>query len=119
MKKVLVVDDETLMRETVVILLKKWGYQVFEAEDGMEGLEASEKHNPDLIITDLIMPKMRGEEVIRFVKTNPKMQDIKIIAISGVHELEPVARAAGCDDFVRKPFDNFLLKKKVAWLLAE
>ena len=116
MKKVLVVDDEKEIRTMVAILLRKWGHQVLEAEDGMEGFKASEEHNPDLVITDLIMPKMRGEELIRQLK---KTRRIKIIVISGIDKLEPVARAAGCDDFIQKPFDIFLLKEKVARLLAK
>ena len=119
MKKVLVVDDEASVRQVVVIALKKWGYQVFEAEDGVDGIKMIERCKPDIVITDLTMPGMRGEEVINFVKTKPKMQDIKIIAFSGEYELETVARAAGCDDFIQKPFDIFLLKEKVARLLAE
>lgn len=114
LKKILIVDDDKLVRKMLVSALESWGYkQIYEAGDGLEAIEMVKKYHPDVIITDLTMPRMRGEELIRFVRINIK-KDIKIIAMSGEEELEPVAFAAGCDDFLIKPFQLSTLEKKVS-----
>lgn len=108
-KKILVIDDEENIRNILKIFLEKdKNYKVLEAKDGKEGLEMFKKSKPDVIITDLNMPFMRGEEVVREIK---KTSNPKIICTSAEIYLEPVAKAAGCDIFLEKPFDLFELKK--------
>lgn len=81
MTKILVIDDDEQMRNVLKKLLTHEGYQVFLAEDGVEGIKSFYRYHPDLVITDIIMPKKDGIEVIiELIQAHPKLP---IIAISG------------------------------------
>ncbi|XWK91811.1 MAG: CHASE2 domain-containing protein (plasmid) [Phormidium sp.] len=80
--KLLVVDDRTESRSLVVDLLKPYGFELIEASDGVEGLKQAAIAKPDLILTDLVMPKMDGFEMIRQIRNTPELQKIPIIAMS-------------------------------------
>ena len=81
MQRILVIDDDPLVRRTMERLLQKSGYEVRLAVDGIEGLRAFRTQRPDLVITDIIMPQKEGLDTIRLLRTwSP---DVKIIAISG------------------------------------
>lgn len=116
MKKILVVDDEEWIREILKQALRT--YHVLQAVDGEEAIKIIGSHQPHLVITDLRMPSISGEELIRFIKKDPHT-NIKIIALSGEDWREPVARSAGCDAFFLKPFDLFALREEVKRLLGE
>jgi len=81
MKKILVVDDNLMMRKLIVNLFRNEGYAFEEASDGIEALELIDREAFDLVITDIIMPKMEGIEFI--IQARKKFPDLKIIAISG------------------------------------
>src|SRR5690348_14177329 len=76
---VLVVDDEPDKRLLLAYALRGEGYEVFTAEDGVEGLNAVELYQPDLIVTDVMMPRMDGYEMIRRVRSNPQTKFIPVI----------------------------------------
>jgi CheY-like chemotaxis protein len=120
-KKILVVDDSESFRFVLVDYLKgtvckeTGNCEILEASDGREGLAIFRKENPQLVITDLGLPRIRGEEVIRAIKKDKP--ETKIIAMSGKHDLQSVAKAAGCDEFFGKPFDLPQFKKAVEKLL--
>ena len=118
MKKILVIDDEDEIRKITVKFLKKnGGYEIFQAANGREGINMFESHHPDIVVTDLKMPGMRGEEVVRHIrKSNAKT---KVIAVSGEPYLEPVVKAAGCDVFLKKPFHLLQLQEAVEKLLKK
>lgn len=80
--KLLVVDDRTESRSLVVDLLKAYGFELIEASDGVEGLAQAAIAKPDLILTDLVMPKMDGFEMIRQIRNTPELQKVPIIAMS-------------------------------------
>ncbi len=81
MKRILIVDDNLMMRKLIRNIFSKEDYEIEEAENGIEGLEMARKYDIDLVITDIIMPVMEGLELIMHLKRDfPK---IKIIAISG------------------------------------
>jgi CheY-like chemotaxis protein len=81
MKKILVVDDNVMIRKLIINLLSKTNYSFDEASDGKEGLERMAEKDYDLLITDIVMPRMEGIEMIRQVKQS--YPGVKIIAISG------------------------------------
>jgi DNA-binding response OmpR family regulator len=81
MKKILIIDDEQVIRTLLTHLFEKYNYEVLEASNGNKGLALFKEHNPDLIITDLIMPEKEGLETIREIRKTD--QDVKIIAMSG------------------------------------
>ena len=96
-KKILVIDDEEPMRGYLRIVLEKEGYIVLDASDGHEGLALCKSEQPDLVITDLVMPNKGGLETIRELKRDHPQ--IRIIAISGFgndHEMQ-AARSLGAD----------------------
>jgi len=80
MKRLLVVDDSMLVREKIISILEDGGYSVKSANNGNEALTLLNEYNFDLIITDIIMPKMEGLEFITYIKK--KFPDLKILAIS-------------------------------------
>jgi len=121
MRKVLIIDDESSIRKFLRKLIEKGNYQVIEAENGNQGIEAYKKNRPDLIITDLIMPEKDGLETIEEIKIlNP---DVKIIGISGGGTLDPeiylnLASKLGVDRTFAKPIDNDILLSTIKEMLS-
>jgi len=108
MKKVLVIDDDALVRDTIVRILERKGYTVLVAADGVRGLRMFHAEHPDLVITDIIMPEKEGLETIREIRG--KQPDTKIIAISGGARIGNMdflrmAGELGASEIMPKPFD--------------
>lgn len=112
MKKVLVVDDEKPISDIVKFNLAKEGYDVYTAYDGEEALEKVAEVEPDLILLDLMLPKMDGLEVAREVR---KTYDMPIIMVTAKDsEIDKVlGLELGADDYVTKPFSNRELVARV------
>lgn len=112
MKKILVVDDEKPISDIVKFNLTKEGYDVYTAYDGEEALEKVEEVVPDLILLDLMLPKMDGLEVAREVR---KTYDMPIIMVTAKDsEIDKVlGLELGADDYVTKPFSNRELVARV------
>ena len=105
MKKFLVVDDEKPILDIIKFNLTKEGYDVYTAEDGQEALDKVEEVLPDLIILDLMLPKVDGLEVAREVRKKYEMPIIMVTAKDT--ELDKVlGLEMGADDYVTKPFSN-------------
>lgn len=92
-------------------------YQFWEAADDKAGIRTFVIHRPDIVIIDLHLSGARGEDVTRFMKRDPKTKT-KVICLSGEPQLEKVAKAAGCDEFLVKPFHLLKLQEVVERLLA-
>ena len=71
MDKILIIDDDDSIRQSLVNLLTRWNYETISAEDGKMGIEKAKKENPDLIISDIMMPEMDGIEVLSHIRSNP------------------------------------------------
>ena len=116
MKKcILVVEDQEDNRQILRDLLSSTDYEIVEAENGQEAIDAVAKQKPDLILMDIQLPVMDGYEATRRIKANPDWKSIPIIvvtsyALSGDAEK---ARAAGCDDYVTKPYSPRQLLAKI------
>lgn len=112
MKKILVVDDEKPISDIVKFNLEKEGFEVVTAYDGEEAVEKVEEENPDLIVLDLMLPKMDGLEVCREVR---KTRDTPIIMVTAKdQEIDKVlGLELGADDYVTKPFSNRELVARV------
>lgn len=112
MKKILVVDDEKPISDIIKFNLKKEGYDVYTAYDGEEALQKVEEVNPDLILLDLMLPKIDGLEVAREVRKTYNMPIIMVTAKDA--EIDKVlGLEMGADDYVTKPFSNRELVARV------
>lgn len=121
MKRVLVVDDDEDMRELMVTILGGT-YQVSSAEDGLAGLLAAKAQKPDLVVLDLLMPKMHGFEVCMNIKSDAALKATKVLISSSKsyqHDVRTAVEETGADAYIVKPFAVDEFKKKVAQLLGE
>lgn len=103
-KKILIVDDEKDPRSALATAFRNEGFEVFEAGDGEEGLQLVLKEKPDLILLDIIMPKINGLEVLERIKGDESTKHIKVILLTVLEDMESVSRAiehGGQDYFVK------------------
>jgi DNA-binding NarL/FixJ family response regulator len=120
MKKILVVDDDLILRKLLKHYLEKESYFVITAASGEEGLTAYHDHKPDLIVSDVAMPKMDGLEFCSQLRAVPSGQLVPFIFLSARDELEDKieGHAKGADDYITKPFEMEALLAKIQALLA-
>ena len=106
-KKILVVDDEPNIVEVITSRLKANNYEVIAAFDGEEAVELTEKEKPDLIILDLMLPKMDGYQVCNQLKTNQGLKDIPIIMLTSRGKADEIKKGIdkGADAYLTKPFN--------------
>jgi len=113
-EKVLIIDDSRLYREVLKRTLIDAGYDVATAEDGQKGVEAAREENPDLIITDMDMPIMSGEDVCRSLKADSATRMVPIIMFTGTNDTDLVEQLdAGADDYLPKTQNFRELRAKV------
>lgn len=120
MKKILIVDDEPNLMVLLESRLKMQGYEVIMASDGQAGLETAKRQKPDLIILDLMLPKMDGYKVCGLLKNDTRYAKIPIILFTARTQESDrqTARELGADAYVTKPFDPKVLLAKIEELLA-
>jgi DNA-binding response OmpR family regulator len=118
--KILVAEDEMIMLKTIELRLKKDGHEITTCMDGREALKKIEEINPDLIITDIMMPFASGLEIIETVKRKINKR-IKIIVLSAMGQENVVLEAfqLGADDYITKPFSPNELSVRVRRYLPE
>jgi DNA-binding response OmpR family regulator len=120
-KRVLVVDDDDDMRGLMVLLLGD-SYDVAAARDGEEGLAMARRLHPDLIVLDLLMPRMHGFEVIRRLREDDDLRGVKVLISSSKsysHDVNTAVAETGADSYIVKPFALDEFKLRVASLLGE
>lgn len=118
-RKILVVDDETSLLKVTLLRLSVSGYEALGAEDGEAGLKLARQKMPDLIILDVILPGMCGDEIAKILKKDEGLKHIPVILISAeIETLEERARKSGADCYLSKPFDTKELLSAVERLLA-
>ncbi len=118
---ILVVDDSKFFRELVVDVLKPLGYGFLTAADGAEALAIIRRAHPALVILDLNLPGVDGYELLRQVRADAALADIRVMAMSGVYRSEVDASqvlASGADDFMVKSFNPDQFQLRVQKLLA-
>jgi CheY-like chemotaxis protein len=116
---VLIVDDNEQNVELLQAFLESLPVKLITANDGVDALEKVAAHNPDLILLDIMMPRMSGFQVCRKLKADPKTRDIQILMVTALNELGDIEQATECgtDDFVSKPVNKFELLTRVRSLL--
>ncbi|MGD9211055.1 MAG: response regulator, partial [Desulfobacteraceae bacterium] len=106
-KKILVVDDSPTTRKVVVLTLLQKGYKIFEAQDGLEALSKIDSERPDLILLDVVLPKMDGYKILSIVKDNKELKQIPVIMLTSKDGLinKVKGKLAGSAAYLTKPFD--------------
>ena len=119
-QRILIVDDTKDILAVVSRRLQSWGYEPLTAESGEEGLQIAEETVPDLILLDIMMPKMKGRDVCARLKANPKTQRIPVIFLTalGLADHIKAGMDLGAEDYIVKPFEPAELKERIAIVLA-
>lgn len=119
-KRLLVIEDEVDLAEMVKLRLEANGYEILIAHDGQDGLDMARKERPDLIILDLMLPKIDGYKVCRMLKFDEKYKHIPIIMFTArAQELDKkVGYDVGADAYITKPFDAQALLQKIKELVS-
>jgi CheY-like chemotaxis protein len=120
-KRILIVEDQAVISNMLKMRLEANNYEIILAGDGEEGLEKARKENPNLIILDIMLPKMHGYKVCQLLKADPKYNTIPIIISSGrtPQEVSKVGKEVGADAFVSKPFEAEVLLSTMKGLLEK
>jgi type IV pilus assembly protein PilB len=114
-KRILIADDDRMIRMLVKVLLQREGYDVMEAENGREALDLAQVHRFDLMITDLMMPEVDGYATLSAVRTDPRLARLPVIVLTAEIEssVERTVLDLGADDYLVKPFDADVFLKRV------
>ncbi len=118
--RILIVDDTEDILVVVSRRLKSWGYEPLTASSGEEGLEIAFENPPDLILLDVMMPRMKGREVCARLKADPKTKHIPVIFLTalGLADHVKAGMDLGAEDSIVKPFEPDELKKRITAVLA-
>lgn len=120
-EKILVVDDDPFIVNLIVYNLEQEGYNVIQATNGLEALEKARREKPDLIVLDIMLPKMDGYKVSRILKFDKNYKDIPVLMLTA--KAQDVDRQTGmetgADVYMTKPFEPEALVKKVKALLTK
>jgi len=121
MQKILIVDDESDIVSALTIRLESLGYEIISAEDGITALEKARSEKPDLILLDVMLPKLDGYKVCRMLKFDEKYKDIPIIIITAKGEElnRRMGMDMGANAYITKPFKPEDLTSKIKELLTK
>ncbi len=114
-KRILMIDDDHSILEVVARRLESWGFEPLMASSGEEGLVVAADRQPDLILLDVMMPKMKGRDVCARLKNDPKTQAIPVIFLTalGLPDHVTAGLNLGADDYLVKPFEPEELKRRI------
>jgi DNA-binding response OmpR family regulator len=115
--KILIADDEPSVLRLMELRLKKEGYEIFTAENGKDAMQHIIESDPDMIITDIMMPYNSGIEVLSFAKGRNKKTRVIVLSLMGQENVVLEAFQLGADDYITKPFNLNLLVARVNRLL--
>jgi len=120
-KKILIVDDEVDLVETVRFPLEIEGYHVLVAHNGEDALSEARKESPDLILLDLMLPKLDGYKVCRLLKFDERYKHIPILMLTAKTQEKDkvIGMETGANEYITKPFDMDYLMKKVKEYLSK
>ena len=119
--KILVIDDDRVTLTMLEMILSRHGYQVLSAKDGEKGLELALKAKPDVVISDMLIPKIHGLDICNKIKQDPQLKDTKIILMTAVYKgatFQFEAKESGADHFIEKPIDTNELLDKLEKLIT-
>jgi two-component system, OmpR family, alkaline phosphatase synthesis response regulator PhoP len=119
-KKILIVDDEPNIVISLEFLMRREGFEILVARDGQEALRSIRAHRPDLVLLDVMMPRINGFEVCRQVRADPALSGTRIVMLSAKGRPAQIAEglALGADGYITKPFSTRNLVTQVKSLLG-
>lgn len=119
-KKILIVDDEPNIVISLEFLMRREGFEILVARDGQEALQSIRAHRPDLVLLDVMMPRINGFEVCRQVRADPALAGTRIVMLSAKGRPVQIAEglALGADGYITKPFSTKNLVAQVKSLLG-
>src|SRR5437762_501887 len=120
MSRILIVEDEPEIADNLAALLAAKGHKVVTCAEGAEGVEKARKEAFDLLLLDVMLPRMSGFDVCKLLRQDPRTAKLKIVMVTGLGRMGDVEEAfrAGADDYLIKPFDSARLFKKIEKVLA-
>ena len=120
-RKILLVDDSETILQLEQMILAKEPYELLVARDGAEGVARALQDNPDLILMDVVMPRMGGFEALRQLRGNQRTSSVPIVMVTTQAEADSIETgyASGCSDYIVKPIDSMELIAKVRDLLGD
>ena len=120
-RKILLVDDSETVLQMEQMILAKSSYELILARDGEEGVAKALTTQPDLILMDVVMPKMNGFEAVKRLRENAQTRSVPIVMVTSKAEAESMETGyqTGCSDYIIKPIDHLELVTKVKNLLGE
>lgn len=116
-KRILIVDDDQAILDALKLILTAQNYEVICSQDGQQVLQLAEKSPPDVLLLDLWMSGVAGEEVCQALKTQPQTKDIPVFLVSAHQDLADIATRAGADRFLMKPFELKELQRLIEELV--
>lgn len=122
MPSILCVEDETHLREDIAEELRDSGYTTYEARDGVEGLQMILRHKPDMVVSDISMPRLNGHELVKALRNDhPEFSEMPVIFLTAYNDRKDQLEGLkiGADDYLTKPVNYELLQAKVASYLRQ
>jgi len=118
--KVLVIDDDPVILELLRVNFEIEGFDVISAADGQEGFERAQADRPDIVISDIMMPRRDGLQLLHDLKSHPDTQDLPVILLSAKAQKNEVQQGIdlGADDYITKPFDPLELIDRLNAVMA-
>ena len=118
-KKILIVEDEIMLLETMKMRLESLDYEVITSENGKDGAFKAISEKPDIIIADFMLPELSGLEMVKIIRSNSDTKNIPVIVVSALGRKEDIekATAAGANDYIIKPYEVDELFEKIKDLL--
>lgn len=117
-KTILICDDDEGILDMLELVLEETGYRIIPVQNSLHIYDEIEKQHPDLILLDLWMPVLSGDQILKNLRQNPETKDLPVIIISASREGERIANDAGASCFLAKPFDLDTLVNRVDEMIA-
>ncbi len=112
-KKILICDDDEGILDMLEILLDSFGFDIIPEKNSLQVYSLIERHRPDLILLDLWMPVLSGDQVLKTIRASTPAEELPVIFISASRDIASIAAGAGANDYITKPFDVELLLEKI------